>query len=76
MTSPKSPVTAVVAGAGGRGMGYALFAQEHPDRLRIVGVAEPREWNRQYMIETYHLPLRRRLQRLARAGSPPRWRTR
>jgi predicted dehydrogenase len=49
------PVTAVVIGAGGRGMGYATFSQAHPDRLRIVGVAEPRPWNRSFMAQTYDL---------------------
>ncbi len=56
MTSNQKPVTAVIAGAGGRGMTYARFAQEHPDRLKIVGVAEPRPYNRQYMADTYALP--------------------
>jgi len=37
-------------------MTYASFSQEHPDRLQIVGVAEPRPWNRQFMAQTYHLP--------------------
>ncbi len=56
MTVQKKQITAIIAGAGGRGMTYAQFAQEHPDRLRIVGVAEPREWNRQFMVDTYNLP--------------------
>ncbi len=56
MTVPKKQITAIIAGAGGRGTTYAQFAQEHPDRLRIVGVAEPREWNRQHLVNTYNLP--------------------
>ena len=56
MTSNRKPVTAMIAGAGGRGMTYATFAQEHPDRLKIVGVAEPRPYNRQFMADTYALP--------------------
>lgn len=56
MNASQKPVTAIIVGAGGRGMTYAQFSQEHPDRLKIVGVAEPREWNRTYMAETYHLP--------------------
>ncbi|RPI91360.1 MAG: gfo/Idh/MocA family oxidoreductase, partial [Chloroflexi bacterium] len=56
MTAPQKQVTAIIAGAGGRGMTYAQFSQEHPDRLRIVGVAEPREWNRESMAGTYQLP--------------------
>lgn len=56
MDASKKPVTAIILGAGSRGMTYAQFSKEHPDRLRIVGVAEPRDWNRTYMAETYHLP--------------------
>lgn len=56
MTDSQQPVTAIIIGAGGRGMTYASFSQEHPERLRIVGVAEPREWNRTTMAETYQIP--------------------
>lgn len=55
MNSSK-PVTAVVVGAGGRGTGYSMFAQAYPDRLRIVGVAEPLEYNRQKMVDLHDLP--------------------
>lgn len=50
------PISALVIGAGGRGMGYAQFAKEFPERLKIVGVAEPREWNRRTMTELYSIP--------------------
>jgi predicted dehydrogenase len=50
------PVTAVVAGAGGRGTTYTAFALEHPDRLKIVGVAEPKEWNRRRIVEQHAIP--------------------
>lgn len=36
-------------------MTYAQFSLAHPERLKIVGVAEPREWNRQHMANTYDL---------------------
>ncbi len=41
-----APVTIVVAGAGQRGDGYARWALRHPDRARVVAVAEPREVRR------------------------------
>jgi predicted dehydrogenase len=50
------PVTAIVIGAGGRGMTYSLFAKMFPDRLQIVGVAEPKEYNRQWMVSTHAIP--------------------
>lgn len=56
MNTPSHPVTAVVVGAGGRGYTYAQFAKEHPDRLKIVGVAEPKEYNRNRMMEAHNLP--------------------
>jgi predicted dehydrogenase len=55
MTSSPRIVTALVIGAGGRGMTYALFSKLFPERLRIIGVAEPKEFNRNFMVETYGL---------------------
>ena len=40
----KKPVTGVVVGAGWRGMVYSSFSKLHPDRWKVVGVAEPRDW--------------------------------
>ena len=50
------PVKLIVAGAGGRGTGYATYASEHPDRAQIVGVAEPRERYRQRLVDTHRVP--------------------
>lgn len=36
----KQPVTVILIGAGNRGNIYASYALEHPDEMRIVGVAE------------------------------------
>jgi hypothetical protein len=38
---------AIIVGAGHRAMLYASYAQHHPDRLRIVGVADPDPLRRQ-----------------------------
>jgi predicted dehydrogenase len=49
-------ISAVIIGAGDRGTMYATFADAHPDRLRIVGVAEPRAEYRERMAARYGFP--------------------
>ena len=50
-------VTAVVAGAGLRGMeAYAVYALEHPEELEIVAVAEPNPARREKFATDHHLP--------------------
>lgn len=50
------PVTVLVVGAGSRGQVYADFAQQRPELVRVVGVAEPRAFQRQHMAQTYAVP--------------------
>ena len=50
------PVTILILGAGSRGTGYAAYAREHPDRARIVGVAEPRQFYRERLAAEYGIP--------------------
>jgi len=47
------PVTISIVGAGKRGEAYAKYASQHPDLLRVVAVAEPREIQRTRMAEQY-----------------------
>jgi predicted dehydrogenase len=49
-------VTMIVVGAGARGNVYARFAKENPERLKIVGVAEPNDISRNYFQQLYNLP--------------------
>ena len=49
-------VKLIIAGAGSRGTGYAEFAKAHPDRLEIVGVAEPRDFYRNEMVKKFNIP--------------------
>ena len=37
---PEKPLTAIIVGAGHRGLTYASYAEQHPDELKIVGVAD------------------------------------
>ena len=48
-------IRAVIVGAGHRALAYAAYAQEHPNELAIVGVADPRPLRRQKVAELYGL---------------------
>jgi len=50
------PVEMIVAGAGDRGFVYASYAMAHPDRARIIGVAEPRDYYREKMAKDHNIP--------------------
>lgn len=49
------PVTLLIVGAGNRGETYAGFALEHPERARVIGVAEPRAARRDRMVARHGL---------------------
>jgi predicted dehydrogenase len=53
---PRIPVTAVIVGAGHRSVGYARYALDHPDLLRIVAVAEPDPHRRAAVATAHSLP--------------------
>lgn len=48
-------VTVLVVGAGARGEIYSRYALEHPDRMQVVGVAEPREAYRQQFVAQHNI---------------------
>ncbi|MFW9961520.1 MAG: Gfo/Idh/MocA family protein [Candidatus Thorarchaeota archaeon] len=50
------PVEIIIAGAGDRGFVYASYSKEHPDRAKIIGVAEPRDFYREKMAQEYDIP--------------------
>lgn len=50
------PITVAVVGGGARGELYSRYALEHPDKMKIVAVAEPREAYRQAIAEQHNLP--------------------
>ena len=47
------PVNVFIIGAGARGAMYASYALEHPDRMRVVAVAEPRDSYRNALVEAH-----------------------
>ncbi len=49
----KAPVTIAIIGAGKRGEAYANYARLHPDQLRVVAVAEPRDLLRARLAEAH-----------------------
>ena len=48
-------ITAIVIGAGGRGMGYARNAKNFPELYDIVAVADPVECRRNYVRDLYNI---------------------
>ncbi|MHA2070621.1 MAG: Gfo/Idh/MocA family protein [Candidatus Thorarchaeota archaeon] len=50
------PIELVIVGAGDRGTVYASYATENPHLAKVVGVAEPREFHRQRMVDTHGIP--------------------
>ena len=50
------PVKVIVAGAGARGMGYSQYALAFPEKMKVVGVAEPREYYRMKMAQMHQIP--------------------
>ncbi|KAF0980068.1 hypothetical protein FDP41_001221 [Naegleria fowleri] len=60
MSSPspqqqKRVVDLIVIGCGNRGKNYARYTKEHPDQCRLVAIAEPRKYVREWMKEIYNL---------------------
>ena len=50
------PVTAVIVGAGHRSLWYGKYALQEPDKLRIVGVADPNPVRREYFARQFGIP--------------------
>ena len=51
-----SSVKVIIAGGGARGYTYASFALEHPDRMKVIGVAEPRREYREKLVRAHNIP--------------------
>ena len=67
-----SPVTLAIIGAGARGTGYAQFAGEYPDRLRIVAVADPDDFCRNRLGDAHNIPEAKRFRSYQEFIAQPR----
>lgn len=50
-----SPVTVLVIGCGARGALYSKYALEHPDKMKVIGVAEPRSVYRDIFVKEHDI---------------------
>ena len=50
-----APITLLVIGAGNRGKIYTRYALAHPEQVRVIGVAEPREFFRTRMAQAHNI---------------------
>ncbi|XP_010873960.2 uncharacterized protein zgc:154075 [Esox lucius] len=50
-----SPVDVIVVGAGSRGETYSCYASLHPERMRVVGVADPRDFAREKLQKQHRV---------------------
>lgn len=55
------PVTAIVLGASGRGKLYGDYSLEHPNDLKIIGIAELVQLRRDMYGDKYHVPAENRV---------------
>lgn len=51
-----SPVTVALVGAGHRGVGYASYALQHPNRMKLVAVADPNPVRRAEVARAHGIP--------------------
>ena len=49
------PITVIVLGAGNRGRVYASYAERHPEDVRVVAVAEPKDAYRNALADRHGL---------------------
>ena len=50
------PVTVILVGAGHRSEWYGKYALEHPDLMRVVGVADPNPIRREAFRKMFGFP--------------------
>jgi len=66
-------ITAVIVGAGHRALTYASYAEQHPDELKIVGMADPNDLRRQQTGDRFDIPDGRRFETAEALASVPQF---
>ena len=66
------PITAVVVGAGNRGLKYASYAEQRPDRLKIVGIADPSASRRRAAGKRFGVPPARQFSSAEELAAQPK----
>ena len=67
------PIKLIVLGCGSRGTGYAGFAEKHPERARVVAVAEPRDFYRNRVGDRCGVPEERRYRSWTEVAALPKF---
>jgi len=70
---PGEPLTAIIVGAGHRAITYARLALTNPDRLKIVGVADPNPLRREWCRKTYGFPAENMFESAEELAKVPRF---
>ncbi len=65
-------VNAIIVGAGHRGIGYAMYALDHPDKLKIVGVVDPDESRRNNACKIFDIPTKNAYSSVGECVSGPK----
>ncbi len=55
-TSPTGPVTVVAIGAGTRTSAYCHYSKKHPDKMKVLAVAEPVKHKREEFGRIHNIP--------------------
>jgi predicted dehydrogenase len=66
------PVTSAMVGAGQRGFGYGEWIARHPDRARVLAVAEPRDHQREEFARRHGIPPERSFRTWQELAGAPR----
>lgn len=67
------PLEVVLVGAGGRGIdAFGAFALKHPEYMKFVGVAEPREERRRHFAQQHGIPEERQFASWAELFARPK----